>query len=115
MPNYDYICTKCSHKFRKLTSYEQRDAIPCPKCGTIASIQFNSMGSDNNEVYDIVVPLTNKKCRRGVQDMLKDRWRRHKTDSTDEIEGVVEEHGLDSAKAMGYITEDNKKKKAIDQ
>jgi len=32
MPNYDFRCKKCYHKFSSRVSYQEKDTITCPKC-----------------------------------------------------------------------------------
>ncbi|WP_153724439.1 FmdB family zinc ribbon protein [Heliorestis convoluta] len=34
MPTYDFECKQCGHAFSELTSYHQREKVPCPECGT---------------------------------------------------------------------------------
>lgn len=33
MPNYDFICTKCSHKFTVQVPMAEKDKVSCPQCG----------------------------------------------------------------------------------
>ena len=32
MPNYDFVCTKCGHRFEKNVPIVRRDVTPCEKC-----------------------------------------------------------------------------------
>jgi putative FmdB family regulatory protein len=36
MPLYDYHCEGCDNSFSKVTSYSERNAATCPKCGILA-------------------------------------------------------------------------------
>ncbi|MDD5730815.1 MAG: zinc ribbon domain-containing protein [Candidatus Omnitrophica bacterium] len=33
MPNYDYECTECGHKFEAFQSITEKHLTKCPKCG----------------------------------------------------------------------------------
>lgn len=32
MPTYDFICTKCQHKFTVRVSINDKDKVTCPRC-----------------------------------------------------------------------------------
>ena len=32
MPNYDFVCTKCGHRFEQNVPISKRDVTPCPEC-----------------------------------------------------------------------------------
>jgi putative FmdB family regulatory protein len=32
MPNYDFKCTSCDHKFSKKVSIQEKDQVKCPVC-----------------------------------------------------------------------------------
>jgi putative FmdB family regulatory protein len=36
MPHFDFICTKCGHKFEKFLSIKSDHTYPCPKCNSVA-------------------------------------------------------------------------------
>lgn len=37
MPIYEYICSKCKHKFELLRAMSQsNESVPCPNCGSSA-------------------------------------------------------------------------------
>ncbi len=36
MPMYDYRCSACRTEFDKIVSYESRDLVSCPSCGSSA-------------------------------------------------------------------------------
>ena len=33
MPLYDYKCKECHHEFEGVSKIEDRNKVPCPKCG----------------------------------------------------------------------------------
>ncbi|MDA8210641.1 MAG: zinc ribbon domain-containing protein [Clostridia bacterium] len=33
MPTYDFICTKCKHKFTVMVAIKDREKVTCPQCG----------------------------------------------------------------------------------
>lgn len=60
MPNYDYICSKCSHTFEEFLSISQRkkpEKQPCPNCkekNTISQtiLRVPGMAIDKNHRVD---------------------------------------------------------------
>ena len=43
MPTYDYLCSKCEHRFEKLCRIADRqdpEKEPCPNCGTENSVSI---------------------------------------------------------------------------
>jgi len=34
MPNYDFKCNTCEHKFSLLVSIADKDKVKCPRCGS---------------------------------------------------------------------------------
>ncbi|MBO8169640.1 MAG: zinc ribbon domain-containing protein [Thermoanaerobacteraceae bacterium] len=32
MPNYDFKCKQCNHKFSRRVSFSEKDRVTCPKC-----------------------------------------------------------------------------------
>src|SRR5271154_3968623 len=50
VPMYEYLCSKCGHKFEKIESLKASEKKKCPKCGgkaerTITSSSFQFKGS----------------------------------------------------------------------
>lgn len=33
MPNYDFRCRKCEHRFTVKAAIKDRDSVTCPQCG----------------------------------------------------------------------------------
>lgn len=32
MPNYDFQCTECDHKFSRIVSIDEKKNVKCPQC-----------------------------------------------------------------------------------
>ncbi len=43
MPNYDFICKECQHKFTKMVAIKDKDQVACPVCG--GKVRQSFMGS----------------------------------------------------------------------
>lgn len=44
MPTYDYICSKCEHKFDKICKIDNRhdsEKEPCPNCGVKSCVSIS--------------------------------------------------------------------------
>ncbi|MFZ5626813.1 MAG: FmdB family zinc ribbon protein [Bacillota bacterium] len=44
MPNYDFQCLECGHKFTKLVPLQEKDKVRCPECGGHVKQLFGSFG-----------------------------------------------------------------------
>ena len=33
MPNYEYLCTKCGHRFEQIRKFSDKQLRKCPECG----------------------------------------------------------------------------------
>lgn len=112
MPSFSYRCSVCGKDFQKVVVYEGRHQVVCPECGKPATLQVGKIVAEGEvEVYDIVMPDTNKKCRRGINDILKDRWWDHKLKH--DVAEHVEVHGLNNAESIGLV-KDNRIKNKLD-
>ncbi len=40
MPNYDYTCSKCRHRFEEVQPFSSEPVATCPQCGGKAQRQF---------------------------------------------------------------------------
>ena len=54
MPNYDFRCIECKHKFSKMVPFSEKDNVSCPECGNKAKQIFTGFlykkaaGSDSS-------------------------------------------------------------------
>ncbi len=51
MPNYEYLCTKCGHRFEQIRKFSDKQLRKCPECGGIIeqvisapAVQFKGSG-----------------------------------------------------------------------
>jgi putative FmdB family regulatory protein len=51
MPNYEYLCKKCGHRFEQIRKFSDRQLRKCPECGGIIeqvisapAVQFKGSG-----------------------------------------------------------------------
>ena len=51
MPNYEYLCTKCGHRFEQIRKFSDRQLRKCPECGGVIeqvisapAVQFKGSG-----------------------------------------------------------------------
>ena len=51
MPNYEYLCQKCGHRFEKIQKFSDRMLKKCPECGgkieqviSAPAVQFKGSG-----------------------------------------------------------------------
>jgi putative FmdB family regulatory protein len=51
MPNYEYLCQKCGHRFEKIQKFSDRMLTKCPECGgkieqviSAPAVQFKGSG-----------------------------------------------------------------------
>jgi putative FmdB family regulatory protein len=51
MPNYEYLCTKCGHRFEQIRKFSDRQLRKCPECGGLIeqvisapAVQFKGSG-----------------------------------------------------------------------
>ena len=51
MPNYEYLCTKCGHRFEQIRKFSDKQLRKCPKCGGLIeqvisapAVQFKGSG-----------------------------------------------------------------------
>ena len=51
MPLYEYLCTKCGHRFEKIRKFSDKPIKKCPKCGgpveqviSAPAVQFKGSG-----------------------------------------------------------------------
>jgi putative FmdB family regulatory protein len=51
MPLYEYLCTKCGHRFEQIRKFSDKQLRKCPECGgvieqviTAPSVQFKGSG-----------------------------------------------------------------------
>lgn len=51
MPNYEYLCKKCGHRFEKIQKFSDRMLTKCPECGgkieqviSAPAVQFKGSG-----------------------------------------------------------------------
>lgn len=35
MPNYEYLCTKCGHRFEQIRKFSDKQLRKCPECGGV--------------------------------------------------------------------------------
>jgi putative FmdB family regulatory protein len=40
VPTYDYVCSKCRHRFEEVQPFSAEPVAPCPNCGGKSSRQF---------------------------------------------------------------------------
>jgi putative FmdB family regulatory protein len=102
MSLYSFICDRCCEEFSDIVDYDKRDEVLCPSCGGRAKMKLDSLVTGGEvEVYDIVMPDTNKKCKRGINEALEDRWWKHKLKH--DVAEHVEKHGINNAEELGLI------------
>ncbi len=51
MPNYEYLCTKCGHRFEQIRKFSDKQLRKCPECGGVIeqvisapAVQFKGSG-----------------------------------------------------------------------
>jgi putative FmdB family regulatory protein len=51
MPNYEYLCQKCGHRFEQIRKFSDRQLRKCPECGGVIeqvisapAVQFKGSG-----------------------------------------------------------------------
>jgi putative FmdB family regulatory protein len=51
MPNYEYLCKKCGHRFEQIRKFSDRQLRKCPECGGVIeqvisapAVQFKGSG-----------------------------------------------------------------------
>jgi putative FmdB family regulatory protein len=51
MPNYEYLCTKCGHRFEQIRKFSDKQLRKCPECGGLIeqvisapAVQFKGSG-----------------------------------------------------------------------
>jgi len=51
MPNYEYLCKKCGHRFEQIRKFSDRQLRTCPECGGVIeqvisapAVQFKGSG-----------------------------------------------------------------------
>jgi putative FmdB family regulatory protein len=51
MPNYEYLCKKCGHRFEKIRKFSDKQLRKCPECGGVIeqvisapAVQFKGSG-----------------------------------------------------------------------
>jgi len=51
MPNYEYLCTKCGHRFEQIRKFSDKQLRRCPECGGLIeqvisapAVQFKGSG-----------------------------------------------------------------------
>jgi len=51
MPNYEYLCTKCGHRFEQIRKFSDKPLRKCPECGGVIeqvisapAVQFKGSG-----------------------------------------------------------------------
>jgi len=51
MPNYEYLCKKCGHRFEEIRKFSDKHPKKCPKCGGVLeqvisapAVQFKGSG-----------------------------------------------------------------------
>src|ERR1700690_597736 len=51
MPNYEYLCTKCGHRFEQIRKFSDKQLRKCPECGGLMeqvisapAVQFKGSG-----------------------------------------------------------------------
>ncbi|MGA8541184.1 MAG: zinc ribbon domain-containing protein [Terriglobales bacterium] len=51
MPNYEYLCTKCGHRFEQIRKFSDKPLRKCPECGGLIeqvisapAVQFKGSG-----------------------------------------------------------------------
>ena len=51
MPNYEYLCKKCGHRFEKIRKFSDKQLRTCPECGGVIeqvisapAVQFKGSG-----------------------------------------------------------------------
>jgi putative FmdB family regulatory protein len=51
MPNYEYLCTKCGHRFEQIRKFSDKQLRKCPQCGGLIeqvisapAVQFKGSG-----------------------------------------------------------------------
>lgn len=102
MPLYKFRCNKCNRAFQSVVDYESRDSITCQACGGSVKLLYGELTTGGEvEVYDVAIPHLNKKTRRGLNDILEDRWYRHKLKH--DVAEHVEKHGLNNAEGLGLV------------
>lgn len=40
MPTYEYVCSKCAHRFDEIQPFSSEPVASCPKCGSRSKRQF---------------------------------------------------------------------------
>jgi len=51
MPNYEYLCKKCGHRFEQIRKFSDKQLRKCPECGGVIeqvisapAVQFKGLG-----------------------------------------------------------------------
>ena len=51
MPNYEYLCKKCGHRFEQIRKFSDKQLLKCPECGGVIeqvisapAVQFKGSG-----------------------------------------------------------------------